>query len=134
MNPLDRGVDEVDAALERRFAKIRLDPDETLLQRFLTDAGMEDGLRNRVVRFFRQVNGRSRANPYASLGHTYFIGCGDEDDLRRLWDHQLSFHFEKAFRLNPDDLESIFREWDRVLAVGTPESAAPEEAEADEGG
>jgi 5-methylcytosine-specific restriction protein B len=26
MNPFDRGVDEVDAAFERRFAKVRMEP------------------------------------------------------------------------------------------------------------
>ena len=130
MNPLDRGVDEVDAALERRFAKRRFDPEESLLQRFLEDAGMELSLQQRVITFFKAINGRARTNPYASLGHTYFIGCADEADLRRLWEHQLTFHFEKAFRLSPDELESVFREWNRVLDVEGSEEGTAESGEA----
>src|ERR1700752_4416883 len=42
MNPFDRGVDEVDAAFERRFAKISMDPDKALLDEILTDNGMDD--------------------------------------------------------------------------------------------
>jgi len=119
MNPLDRGVDEVDAALERRFAKIALEPSPELLQEFLADSGMSEGLQARLLQFFRAVNGRSRRNPHAALGHTYFLDVHDEGDLQRRWEHQLRFHFEKAFRLNPDELEAIFREWDRVLEVPT---------------
>ena len=44
MNPFDRGVDEVDAAFERRFAKISMDPDRDLLDELLTDNGMDEDL------------------------------------------------------------------------------------------
>ena len=44
MNPLDRGVDEVDAAFERRFAKIAMDPDPAILVEFLDRAGVEETL------------------------------------------------------------------------------------------
>lgn len=122
MNPLDRGVDEVDAALERRFAKIGMDPDDTILVRLLSEAGMADDLRDRVLEFFRGVNARSRANPHTALGHTYFAGISDEDGLRRLWQHQLRFHFDKAYRLDADGLATIYRLWDQVLAVAPPEA------------
>lgn len=117
MNALDRGVDEVDAALNRRFAKIAMDPDAGILARFLSEAGMADGLRDRVLTFFRGVNDRGRANPYAALGHTYFIGVSDEDGLRRIWEHQLRFHFDKAFRLDAEGRADVDRMWDMVLAI-----------------
>ena len=44
MNPFDRGVDEVDAAFERRFAKISMDPDKDLLDEILIDNGMDETL------------------------------------------------------------------------------------------
>jgi 5-methylcytosine-specific restriction protein B len=130
MNPLDRGVDEVDAALERRFAKIAMDPDDALLTTILNEAGMRDELRVSVVGFFKTVNERARRNPFAALGHTYFVGCADEDDLRRLWAHQLRFHFEKAFRLDATGLDEVRRTWDRVLG-GQPITADDEVAEDD---
>lgn len=122
MNPQDRGVDEVDAAFERRFAKVAMEPSETLLQGFLVDAGMEEGLRTRVVAFFRTANDQRRGNQYAALGHTFFLGIVDEEGLRRLWDHQLRFLFEKAYQLDPDGLEDIRRAWENIFqgAVGPP--------------
>lgn len=121
MNPLDRGVDEVDAALERRFAKISLDPDPELLSAFVVEAGMPAPLRERLIEFFSMVNARSQRNnnPFAALGHTYFHGVADEDGLRRVWEHQLKFHFVKAFRLEPDGRAQVFAAWDRVMGVAT---------------
>jgi len=128
MNPHDRGVDEVDAAFERRFAKIALDPDEAILATFLSVAGMDENLASRVITFFRYINMRlAIENPLAAIGHTYFIGARDEDDLRSIWDHQLRFLFDKAFRLDPDGLVDLRRQWDRVLATPEPEPAAQEQ-------
>lgn len=130
MNPHDRGVDEVDAAFERRFAKIALDPDEAILGTFLSAASMEPALAERVVEFFRYVNRRvAPENPLAAVGHTYFIGVTDRDDLRGVWDHQLRFHFDKAFRLDPDGLVEVRRQWDRVIAAPEPDPAEPTASE-----
>lgn len=118
MNPLDRGVDEVDAALERRFAKIAMDPDEEILGQLLTEARMPDALRRRVHEFFGETNRTAASNPHAALGHTYFTGISDVDGLRRLWEHQLRFHFEKAYRLDAEGLERVRGNWDRLLRVG----------------
>lgn len=123
MNPLDRGVDDVDAAFERRFAKIALDPDRAILLEFLADAGMEAPLVGRVVAFFDYVNGQARDNPAAALGHTYFLGARTEDDLRFLWDHQLRFFFEKAYRLDRPGHREIRERWDAIFAAAPAEQA-----------
>jgi 5-methylcytosine-specific restriction protein B len=117
MNALDRGVDEVDAALDRRFAKVGMDPNEGLVERFLVRAGMTDDLRDRVLAFFVAVNNMATSNPYVSLGHTYFQGIAGESGLRRLWEHQLRFHFDKAFRLDPQGRRAIDDLWNEVLAI-----------------
>jgi 5-methylcytosine-specific restriction protein B len=130
MNPLDRGVDEVDAALERRFAKIRMDPEPATLAQMLADAGMADELRERVLEFFAAVNAKVTTNPFTALGHTYFAGVSDEQRLRRVWEHQLRFHFEKAYRLDPDGLADVFGRWNRVLGVPAPEPVAEGDTEA----
>ena len=57
MNPFDRGVDEVDAAFERRFAKISMDPDRELLDELLTDNDMDEALKKRVIGWFSLING-----------------------------------------------------------------------------
>lgn len=122
MNPMDRGVDEVDAALERRFAKVAMDPDRDQLERFLEGNGMEEDLRNLVLSFFDYLVGHE--NPYCKVGHAYFRVVGDEEGLRRLWDHQLRFHMEKAFRLDPDGLREVSRRWHyTVLSAPGQESS-----------
>lgn len=120
MNPLDRGVDEVDAAFGRRFARIRMDPNEELLSFQLIANGMADGLRERVLTFFRSINRYGRTNPHATIGHTYFYECTDESDLERVWDHQLQFIFEKAYELDADGLEAVRQQYDRMIEVSTP--------------
>lgn len=120
MNPLDRGVDDVDAAFERRFAKIALDPSESILREFLEESGAEDTLRDRIVGFFKFVNERARDNPQAALGHTYFLRIANEDDLRRLWDHQLRFFFDKAYRLDPLGHREIRERWETLFSAPPP--------------
>lgn len=114
MNPLDRGVDEVDAAFERRFAKIAMEPDRNAVEQSLADGGVDDGLSRRVLGFFDDANRRARQNPFAALGHTFFMNITSEADLKKLWKHQLRFLFEKAYRLNPAEFEEIEKGWQRV--------------------
>ena len=116
MNALDRGVDEVDAAFERRFAKIAMDPSDAILEQFLTDSGMAADLRAKVLAFFRFVNEQARDNPPAALGHTFFLNAKTEDDLKRLWDHQLRFFFEKAYRLDPQGHREVRTQWEGIFA------------------
>jgi 5-methylcytosine-specific restriction protein B len=122
MNPLDRGVDEVDAALSRRFGKYAMEPNDSVLDQFLRDAGMDDPTRERVVRFFRKTNEAAEAggNPHAVVGQTHFLGVKDVAGLSRLWEYQLRFHFEQAYRLDPDGLAQVRADWDRVVTVPTP--------------
>jgi 5-methylcytosine-specific restriction protein B len=116
MNPLDRGVDEVDAAFERRFAKIPMDPDVRILEQFLDQNGVTDPMRGRVIGFFRKANGMARTNPFGALGHTFFTDVHDEASLRGLWRHQLRFLFEKAYQLDADGLRELEQGWSQITA------------------
>lgn len=122
MNPMDRGVDEVDAALERRFAKIAMDPDSDNLRSYLEERGMAADLVNRLMGFFKHVNGAGNKNQMAKVGHTYFYGARDEQGLHRLWQNQLRFLFEKAYRLDQEGLDEVERRWGKVF---TPPPVAP---------
>lgn len=111
MNPLDRGVDEVDAAFERRFAKIGMDPDRDILREMLTANGVPDLLRSRILGFFSKANALAQTTPQGAIGHTFFTDVTDTATLRSVWDHQLRFLIEKAYRLDPEtrgDLEAGF--------------------------
>lgn len=125
MNPLDRGVDEVDAAFERRFAKIVMTPDAVRLDGALRANGMDDRLRARLIEFFRMLNGQAASNPFASVGHTYFMGARDESDLQSIWNYQLGYLLEKAYRLDPDSYSRVLRAWQRVIGAGSDAEAEP---------
>lgn len=127
MNPFDRGVDEVDGAFERRFAKIAMNPDRNLLEALLDRNGVQDPLRAEVVSLFDMMNGRAQINPQAAVGHTFFADVLDARTLRSVWMHQLRFLIEKAYRLDPDSHKDIVGRWERVLdAASTREDRGPQ--------
>lgn len=115
MNPLDKGVDEVDAAFERRFAKITFDPDAQTLVKLLEGNGLEDSLVRRVRAWFYDINGRAKDNPQASLGHAYFASVADADGLRRLWDHQLKYHVDRSFRFDAQSRKDTIEGWHKIF-------------------
>jgi 5-methylcytosine-specific restriction protein B len=118
MNPHDRGVDEVDVAFERRFAKIAMLPSRPKLEEFLAKNGMDDALVKRVGDFFTWL--QRNQNEDAHIGHAYFFNVSSESDLKRLWNHQLSFVLDRAFRLDRSGFESVTRQWGIVLPVVAP--------------
>jgi 5-methylcytosine-specific restriction enzyme B len=113
MNPLDRGVDEVDAALDRRFAKIAMEPSAERLANLLDLNGLDEQLKNSIVRFFRFL--LNNPNERCRVGHAYFRAIRSQADLQRLWDHQLRFHMAKAFKLDSESYRNIEREWNRTF-------------------
>lgn len=121
MNPLDRGVDDVDAAFERRFAKIAMEPDIKFVEEYLDKNGVTDPMRKRILAFFGKANARARQNPLALIGHTFFMEIVDEASLRQLWEHQLRFLFEKAYRLYPDGFNEVKADWERIYRDIAPD-------------
>lgn len=115
MNPLDRGVDEVDAAFERRFAKIAMEPDRAILGEMLQRNGVEEAMARRLMGFFSKTNALARRNPLAAVGHTFFMEVYDEQSLQRVWDYQLRYLFAKAYRLNPEGLAETEADWERIF-------------------
>lgn len=115
MNPLDRGVDEVDAAFERRFAKLTMNPDVNLLEQRLADNGVSEALRGGVLRWFNSVNGQALTSPAAAVGHAYFWDVTGEESLRELWRYQLVHLVERAFRHDPSLAERYKDEWEGLF-------------------
>lgn len=126
MNPWDRGVDELDMAFERRFAKIAMDPDVGILETMLKANGLPEVQVRRLVAFFRIV--QQHRNQFARIGHAYFARVDSVGALQRLWDYQLRFHFEKAFRQSPQELAQISTAWEGIFREA-PEAAPPAQAE-----
>lgn len=115
MNPFDRGVDEIDAAFERRFAKITMDPDRELLDEMLTDNGMEENLKGRLLGWFSRINGHANKNAAASVGHAYFAAASAEASLMDIWDYQLKYLVQRAFRRDQPTREALETAWQHIF-------------------
>jgi 5-methylcytosine-specific restriction protein B len=126
MNPFDRGVEDVDAAFERRFPRVRMDPDEHILRKFLRMNEVDEGLADRVVTFFKRLQSEAVANPAASLGHAFFLEVTDGASLQRLWDHRLSFFIDRGFPLDVETRQSLTQMWQNYV-LGGGASSGPDE-------
>ena len=126
MNPLDRGVDEVDAAFERRFAKVSMDPSRRILEQFLLSSAVDETLRTEVSNFFSALNRRAAVTPALAVGHAYFLDVVDLASLRRVWEYQLRHVVARAYTLDPGGAEEVLDLWEKMLARISPEQAADE--------
>ncbi|WP_194833997.1 AAA family ATPase [Nocardia sp. XZ_19_369] len=117
MNPLDRGVDDVDAAFERRFAKIEMLPDTDTLRKILSANGAPEGLTNRLLAWFSKTNARAKNNPAASIGHAYFSSVVDADSLQDVWKYQLHYLIDRAFKYDEPTHKEVVNGWNKVLAT-----------------
>lgn len=114
MNPWDRGVDELDAALERRFAFIDIPPSEDDLRAILLANTVETNLIDNVVEFFRFLN--SLPNERHHLGHGFFVHVRDLASLQRLWKFQLSYVLRRASRDDDAAFNSILKRWHDIFS------------------
>ncbi|GGF72153.1 hypothetical protein GCM10011332_27660 [Terasakiella brassicae] len=103
MNPYDKSVADLDAAMERRFHVIELAPKVPLLTDLLQTAGLANEYIEKVVKFFNVAN---RLSPHG-FGHTYFKSMSEEEDFILLWNHKLKFLFEKMFRFQGDAFTEV---------------------------
>lgn len=122
MNPFDRGVDEVDAAFERRFAKISMDPDRNILDEILTDNGMEVALKDRLLSWFSRMNSLAARNAAAAVGHAYFNSAHDALSLADIWQYQLKYLVHRAFRRDPNTRAEIEAAWDLIFETRSSSS------------
>lgn len=124
MNPWDRGVDEIDVALLRRFAQIDMPPDSQLLDQLLTENGVERRVIDAVVQFFAAL--QKQSNPMLHIGHAYFAHVKSAESLTRVWQFQLRHHFKSACRLEPDELKKLEGMWSQMVIPSFTPEPAPE--------
>lgn len=113
MNPWDRGVDDVDVALLRRFAQIEMAPNADILDTLLTRNGVGRKLIDGVVQFFAAL--QKQANPMLHVGHAYFAHVNDAHSLGRVWEFQLRHHFRSACRLEPEEMKKLESMWGQLV-------------------
>jgi 5-methylcytosine-specific restriction protein B len=119
MNPEDRSVDEIDAAMDRRWAKIALKPDVNKLRDFLMANGAPAAMLGPVIDFF------SGMQKHVQIGHAFFRTVKDPAGLGRLWENQLRYVVGKRFRFDADTLQEVEGLWNTCEAATKPADATP---------
>jgi len=113
MNPWDRGVDEVDTALLRRFAQILMPPNITSLEEILTTNGIEPNVIAAVAGFMQVILGM--ADDRLHIGHAYFANIRSNEALLRLWDFQLKPLFKQVTRSDTEAFKRVEGHWNRLV-------------------
>ena len=109
MNPEDRSVEDLDDAMERRWAKISLPPDPRVLASLLDRNNLQPAIKASVLDFFVKVQ------RLAPVGHAYFRKVADTNGLGRLWDAQLHPYFKKRFQHDSAKLDEARALWQACL-------------------
>lgn len=111
MNPEDRSIDELDAAMERRWSKVAFEPDPKALERILHSNSMDAALIGPTISLFVQLQN------FGSLGHGLFVAAKDGPGLMRCWRHQIRHLYAKRFRYEDDQLDAIDQVWTEFAAL-----------------
>jgi len=102
MNTLDKSTIDIDFALMRRFRFIEIKPDSNILRKMLEENRVKPELIEKIVKAFEKIQ------EFFPLGHAYFKNVKSKQDLRYLWDHQLSFLLKEYFTdLRKDIYEKV---------------------------
>jgi len=102
MNTLDKSTVDIDFALMRRFKFFEVGPDKEVLRKMLKENGVENDLIEKIVDVFEKIQ------EFYPIGHAYFKDIKSKQDLKLLWEHQLSFLLKEYFTdLKKDVYERI---------------------------
>lgn len=122
MNPWDKGVDDLDMALERRFAQIDLGPDVAVLQDVLQKAGADPVLTAALAAFFVLLN--EERNERLRLGHAYFLKCVDREAARDVWALRILPTIRRAAGFDGAAVDRLTAAWDAAVAEPAPQAPA----------
>ena len=113
MNPWDKGVDELDMALERRFATHTIQPSKAALEEILTASKIDEKLLGQLKTFFDFI--QTLDNEQARLGHAYFKGISDKASAEAVWKLRLRPTLQKILRYESDEFTKVESEWSNLL-------------------
>lgn len=91
MNTLDKSTVDIDFAFMRRFKFFEVSPSSEVLKKILNENGIEQEFIEKIVSTFEKFQ------EVYPLGHAYFKDIKTKQDLKLLWEHQLSFLLENYF-------------------------------------
>lgn len=100
MNTADRSIALLDLALRRRFTFVELMPDPSLLGNVDdVDLGQLLMVLNQRITLLRDRDHQ--------IGHSYFMGIEDVDDLRFAWYHRVMPLLQECFYNDPERLNAV---------------------------
>ncbi|UWR76648.1 AAA family ATPase [Phaeobacter inhibens] len=111
MNPEDRSVDEIDDAMDRRWAKIHLKPDRNKLKEFLIENGASGTVIGATLKFFSELQ------EHIEIGHAFFRKVKDTQSLERVWSTQIQHISNKRHRFDTSKQEAIKEIWEKCAAA-----------------
>lgn len=112
MNPYDKSVIDLDAAMERRFDVIEVLPDFNFLDSILRKNGVQEDKIERAREFFESIN---KLSPHG-FGHSYFKEISSDDDFILLWNHRLKFIIKKMFKFEIENYEILRKMYLEILS------------------
>lgn len=118
----DRSVDELDAAMERRWSKILLSPDIGRVAAFLAENGMIQRDVTAISNFFNAIQ------ELIPLGHAYFRKVSSAAAMERLWTRQILPQLQSRHRYEPAQLAAAIAVWDACRDIISAPPAAAENA------
>ena len=131
MNSWDKGVDELDVALERRFAEVTVAPDSAVLRRLLEKRNANGEFVERLVGFFNDLQGLATN---VRLGHAYFLNCVDAESATQVWSLRLRPTLKRACGLDEARYQQIEGKWrERMESSRTAGSQGDSPAAEDDG-
>ncbi len=125
MNPWDKGVDEIDIALERRFAQIDINPSVEVLRKLLQEK-TTDSFIFRIIEFFEKLNRYEFEE--VGLGHAYFLECVDKNAALDIWSFRIKPTLKRACRLNSALFTQIELDWKNIVVNERQESVENDES------
>lgn len=111
MNPEDRSVDEIDAAMDRRWAKIELRPDASKVAQFLKENAAPTTMIEPVVEFFNSLQ------KHTPVGHAFFRTVRGKASLLRLWEGQIRHLIAKRYRYDKQAKAVVDLDWEACKAA-----------------
>lgn len=116
MNTADRSLALVDFALRRRFHAVNLQPDRTILERYL--AAREESAPG-LLDFFDLVQARVADRDF-SPGHSFWMANDlSAASLDRIWRYELRPYLEEFWADSPAQLEALADEVSALLGEAT---------------
>ena len=114
MNPYDRSVTDIDAAMLRRFGVIKMDPSEAMLRSLTQANGLDHAVIERLAVFFRYCQEQV---PFGGLGHAYFAHVSNQRQLEHVWQYSIEPLFESMLRHEPGTMAGLRSEFAKVISA-----------------